>query len=41
MIAATMLRDIAIQADPVGSWWLLGLVTCGLAAVLFLLGPDP
>ena len=40
MIATTLLHDVALQFDPVGSWWLLGLVTLVLAAVLFFIGPD-
>ena len=40
MIATSVLHDVALQFDPVGSWWLLGLVTLVLAAVLFFIGPD-
>jgi len=40
VIATTLLHDVALQFDPVGSWWLLGLVTLVLAAVLFFIGPD-
>lgn len=40
MIATSVLHDVALQFDPVGSWWFLGLVTLVLAAVLFLIGPD-
>ena len=41
MIATSVLHDIALQFDPVGAWWFLGLVTLALAAVLFFIGPDP
>jgi hypothetical protein len=40
MIAASLLHDVAVSLDPVGSWWFLGLVTLALAAVLFAVGPD-
>jgi uncharacterized membrane protein len=40
VIATSVLHDVALQFDPVGSWWLLGLVTLVLAAVLFFIGPD-
>jgi hypothetical protein len=40
MIAASLLHDTALNLDPVGSWWLLGIVTLALAAVLFVVGPD-
>lgn len=40
MIAASLLHDTSLNLDPVGSWWLLGIVTLALAAVLFAVGPD-
>jgi hypothetical protein len=41
MIAASLLHDVSVHLDPVGSWWLLGLVTAALFAVLIAVGPDP
>jgi hypothetical protein len=40
MIAASLLHDMALNLDPVGSWWFLGIVTLALAAVLFAVAPD-
>jgi hypothetical protein len=40
MIAASLLHDTALNLDPVGSWWFLGIVTLALAAVLFAVAPD-
>ena len=40
MIAATTLQELSIQFDPVGSWWLTGLVAAALLAVLLAVPPD-
>ncbi|MFN5757397.1 MAG: hypothetical protein ACK48M_11510 [Planctomycetia bacterium] len=40
MIAASLLNETALNLDPVGSGWLLGIITLALAAVLFAVGPD-
>jgi hypothetical protein len=39
LLAITMVEDLAIQFDPVGSWILVGAVTAILAVVLFSWGP--
>ena len=41
MIAASLLHDLSLQLDPVGSWWLLVPVTAALVAILVAVGPDP
>lgn len=40
MIAASLLNDVALHLEPVGTWWFLALVTLALAVVLFAVGPD-
>lgn len=41
MIAlGSVLEDVAVAFDPVGSWGLVGIVTVVLAGVLFAVGPD-
>jgi hypothetical protein len=36
----TWLEELAIQFDPVGAWWFVGLVTAALLAVLLAVPPD-
>jgi hypothetical protein len=38
--AASLLHDVSVAFDPVGSWATLAIVTAALAAVLFAVGPD-
>ncbi|GDX95106.1 membrane protein [Planctomycetia bacterium] len=40
MIAATMLEEVSLQFEPVGSWLGVGLVTAALLAVLLAVPPD-
>ncbi|RLS35710.1 MAG: hypothetical protein DWH79_01295 [Planctomycetota bacterium] len=40
MVLALILQELSLEFDPVGSWWLVLLVTCLLAVVLLAVGPD-
>lgn len=41
MIATSVVDGLTVGFDPVGSGWLVALVTAALAAILALFGPDP
>ena len=39
-LPAVVLQEIALDCDPVVSWWFVGLVTAALVAILLAVGPD-
>lgn len=39
-LPAVVLQEIALDCDPVVSWWFVGMVTAALVAILLAVGPD-